>query len=153
MMSHNIFGDAQHGFTPGSLCMNYDTTTGQTWSMVWTIRQWCFTWSHLPRDQRLIRNIICSYDWIHNYFSDWKQQVVVNSNHASWPNILNGILQGSVMAPIIFLIFINDLPDVVRSKNYLLMRSNNFEPEGPRRTRLAHNRTSTVWWNAPKSEN
>ncbi len=54
--------------------------------------------------------------WFQNYLSNRKQAVSINGDMSSSLACNIGVPQGSVVGPVLFLLFINDLPTAVQRR-------------------------------------
>ena len=61
-------------------------------------------------------------NWIHEWLSGRQQRVVLNGEASSWKPVRSGVPQGSVLGPILFLVYINDIDNAVNVTDSVLKK-------------------------------
>ena len=56
-------------------------------------------------------------EWFRNYLSCRKQRVCLDGSRSDWTEVKKGVPQGSILGPLLFLLYVNDLPRTIQNSN------------------------------------
>ena len=128
MRKNDIISNKQHGFVPFGSCMSNLLICIEMWSemieancsmdVIYTDFAKAFDRvSHAKLLQKIksVGIVGNTCVWIRSLLKDRSQKVRVDDAYSSSAKVKSGIPQGSVLGPIPFIIFINDMPDIIES--------------------------------------
>ena len=67
-----------------------------------------------------------SYDWFQSYLSNMEQFVCINGHKSDSLSITCGVRQGSILGPLLFLLYINDLPNTSKRLSFHLFADETY---------------------------
>ena len=129
LLINNLVCPNQHGFVPQRSCLTQQVDVLDAWTKAYDQGK-CIdvafldikkAYDTLPHKPLLVKLKTMGFEtgllkWIEAFLSNRKQRVVVNDKLSGWASVTSGVPQGSVIGPILFLCYINDMPQQIKNE-------------------------------------
>ena len=129
LQKNKILSELQHGFRSGHSCESQLIITMNDLLEAWNdkdqvdmiILDFSKAFDMVPHQKLLHKLRNYGVDgklnvWIEQFLSNREQRVLVDGEFSNYDKVLSGVPQGTVLGPLLFLCFINDLPEHVKSQ-------------------------------------
>ena len=129
LSTNGLVSDTQHGFRPGRSCESQLLDSVHVWyksmegrkSVDVLFLDMSKAFDRVPHTYLLDKLRMMGVDgvllsWLRDYLSSRRQRCIVEGCASGWLPVSSGVPQGTILGPLLFLLYVNDIADNLNSK-------------------------------------